>query len=370
MKLKLLICIALSALLLCGCATDLPLESTEISANILSEPLENTNISKKDPIRFSEREMEDFIFEASCYETRDGETIRYQGEIHDQSICNGLWEIICMQEAMQIYEGGSCDSSTDLVLTDKATNEKYYVGYSIWYENPENEGGPKCFVVSGSNCGTVCYEAIEDTDDMVFVSDVYKNLLMQGVKTPENVIRETSVAENNEIENGNTEINMDLQARPVLARIRSNYAWGLQYEGTLIDSEGYIYSFDLSNRSDLLQSWGDEGKMLTHLYYNNMLMPVDTINKNTIEKIQSLGRKVAASANMNSDGFAYDMGQDSLYLFDEDSSELILLSSTGDNICQLQDKNAKKIVKLYNRIMGTNIGNRDFFAEMKEKLRY
>lgn len=370
MKLKLLICIALSALLLCGCATDLPLESTETSADILSETSDTIDNSQINLISFSEHEMNDFIFEASCYERVDGQQIRYQGEIVDPTICEDLWKIICMQENMPVYEGGSCNSSTDLILTNKETKERYNIGYSIWYENPENEGGPKCFVVSGSNCGTVCYEAIEDTDDMVFVSDVYKNLLMQGVKTPENVIRETSVAENNEIENGNTEINMDLQARPVLARIRSNYAWGLQYEGTLIDSEGYIYSFDLSNRSDLLQSWGDEGKMLTHLYYNNMLMPVDTINKNTIEKIQSLGRKVAASANMNSEGFAYDMGQDSLYLFDEDSSELILLSSTGDNICQLQDKNAKKIVKLYNRIMGTNIGNRDFFAEMKEKLRY
>ncbi|MBR4102140.1 MAG: hypothetical protein IKK51_09730 [Oscillospiraceae bacterium] len=227
MKLKLMTCLALSALLLCGCETDAPLESIETSANILSETLEDTNISKKDPIRFSERDMEDFIFEASCYETRDGETIRYRGEILDQTICKGLWEIICMQETMQVYEGGSCSSCTDLVLTDKVSNEKYYVGYSIWYENPENEGGPKCFVVSGADCGNVCYEAIEDTDDMLFVSDVYKNLLMQGVKTPENIVYGSYVIDNTESEQSTTETNAVHSARPVLANIRSNYAWGL-----------------------------------------------------------------------------------------------------------------------------------------------
>ena len=369
MKLKLMTCLALSALLLCGCETDAPLESIETSANILSETLEDTNISKKDPIRFSERDMEDFIFEASCYETRDGETIRYRGEILDQTICKGLWEIICMQETMQVYEGGSCSRCTDLVLTDKVSNEKYYVGYSIWYENPENEGGPKCFVVSGADCGNVCYEAIEDTDDMLFVSDVYKNLLMQGVKTPENIVSDAFDRIEKETEQSYSSDDMFSSPRPVIVNIEMQHGCLFSIEkATLIDSLGNVYSFAPSDYNSYQSQFNNTAEILVYLYENTKLTPTDKVNENTIKKCMEHGSLISRNAyytREESDNNSFvqnyfeeiaiktsNWSSDSLYYIEEKTLKPKLLMDSGYNKKYLHDPNAKIIRRYFEYTQG------------------
>ncbi len=179
MKYRVLVWLTLGAALLCGCAQDLPLESTVPAPSEISFPTEPLT-----EIAFSEWNMEDFRFEATCNVTEDGAYKRYSGEIIDEDIKAQLWEMLCQQEQMPTYQGGSWGSGGgDLVLTNKRTGEQFYAGYGIWYENPDVEGGPTCFVIYGSSCVTARYYPIDYAEDsQVYASERFENLLIEGVK--------------------------------------------------------------------------------------------------------------------------------------------------------------------------------------------
>ncbi len=92
----------------------------------------------------------------------------------------------CMEEFT--FEGGSSGSSFNLVLTDRETGEKTYVGYTIWYANPENEGGPVCFCVSGASGGTICYVEAEDMQTETYLRDTFNALVLEGIRREENIV--------------------------------------------------------------------------------------------------------------------------------------------------------------------------------------
>lgn len=355
MKLKLYMILTLCTLLFCGCATDAPLEKTvDISSGLQTSayPEKSTGL----PIRFSERSMDEFSFEAFCYELKDGETIRYRGEILDYEIRSKLWEIICMQEESEVFEGGRSDSSTNLVLTDKKTNTKYYVGYSIWYANPEDEGGPNCFLVAGSDGVYVRYAAIEYTDEMLFVSDVYKNLLMQGVKKPENIVNDTSFLIQEE--SSDTSEHTVINARPVFVYIFTrNHGLFSTSTGTLIDSLGYEYSF----MPDELYQYGsadmDTGEILLYMHQNGLLTQTGKVNVNTIRSSIKHARKIDKNVGYDyHEGIISDIyrklnmfSRSYLHFFDEKTSELILLE---ENDKYLDDTNAKIMMRYYDYTQG------------------
>lgn len=180
---KLLAALLLSGtFLLSGCARDLPLESTiSLETALPTEPLEE--------IAFSDRNMDDFRFESVCNVLENGSYSRYSGEIIDEEIKSQLWEMLCEQEQMDTYQGGSWGGGMELRLTDKKTGEFFTVGYTIWYAQPDHEGGPTCFVISGSSCGIACYYPIdEDTNPEIYASDRFEALLTEGVKREENLV--------------------------------------------------------------------------------------------------------------------------------------------------------------------------------------
>lgn len=174
--------------LLCGCSgmreesADLPSEtivpSAAASQSAVDKPAE----------KLSERRMEEFIFEGGGYEITDGVHTNYYGEITDEAIRQQLWDIICTQEEQDVFEGGSSGSSFSLVLTDRETGEKTYVGYTIWYANPEEEGGPSCFCVSGASGGTICYAEAEDMQTETYLSDTFNALVLEGIRREENIV--------------------------------------------------------------------------------------------------------------------------------------------------------------------------------------
>lgn len=174
----------LLSMLLCGCQRDLPLESTiSLEVDFPTEPLKEIN--------FSAWNMEDYRFETTCNVLEDGVYTRYSGEITDESIRSQLWEIICRQERMETYHGGSVGGGTQLILTDRRTGESFTAGYTIWYENPDHEGGPSCFVISGSSCGTAYYYPMDDdADQEITAADHFETLLIEGVKREENLLSE------------------------------------------------------------------------------------------------------------------------------------------------------------------------------------
>ncbi len=166
---------------LCGCQRDLPLESTiSLEVDFPTKALKE--------IAFSEWSMDDYRFETTCNVLTDGAYTRYSGEITNENIKAQLWEILCKQEKMDLYHGGSWDGGNVLKLTNKRTGETFTAGYTIWYAQPDHEGGPTCFVISGSSCGAACYYPLDDGEDWdVCVSEQFEKLLAEGVKTEETI---------------------------------------------------------------------------------------------------------------------------------------------------------------------------------------
>lgn len=178
---KRLLFLVLLPLMLCACAEDLPQESIVLETSLPTEPPEK--------ITFSAQNMEDFRFETTCSILENNVYSRYSGEIIDEDIKSQLWEMLCAQEQMDTYQGGSCGGSTQLLLTHKRTGKTFSAGYAIWYAHPDHEGGPICFVISGSSCGTVCYYPVDDAaDPEVFASERFEALLAAGVKREENLV--------------------------------------------------------------------------------------------------------------------------------------------------------------------------------------
>ncbi len=120
-------CVVFSMLLpmlLCGCQRDLPLESDDsLAVSFPTEPLKEIN--------FSAWNMEDYRFGTTCNVLEDGVYARYSGEITDEAIRSQLWEILCWQERMDTYHGGSVGGGVKLILTDRHTGESFTAGYTI-----------------------------------------------------------------------------------------------------------------------------------------------------------------------------------------------------------------------------------------------
>ncbi len=322
MKKAMAVLMTLSMLLHCGCQRDLPLEST-ISLEI-TEPLKE--------IAFSECNMSDYTFTATCNVSEDGVYTRYTGEIVDEEIKAQLWDILCRQETMAIYQGGSWGGGGDLVVTDKYTGEKFYAGYGIWYEIPENEGGPSCFVISGSSCGTACYYPID-------LENRFEEFLIEGVKREENLTHQETI-----------ETRGYSKSSIVLANVYMNWSEGFQYNGEVIDLEGNVFAFDFSDDPDQTITWEEAGLELYKLYEECQLKHVATLDAKVMEECWMQGDTVNPDAFMKEEHTAHDAGQRTLCLFDNDTGALIPLRSTGDYHRELQDDASKKIVQLYDEM--------------------
>ena len=174
-------------LLLSGCGNTTKTVETSSEKELLTETIQgletHAESSEKAIQKLSERNMDDFIFSGEYFVD---DQHYYRGEIIDEAVKNGLWDLVCSQEDESVIEGGtaSIGRGSCLMLTDKKTEEIFYIGYAIWYSSPEVCGGPLCFIIASSTGEKVYYgTGREDTD-------IFDNLMTQGVVCEENIIKE------------------------------------------------------------------------------------------------------------------------------------------------------------------------------------
>ncbi len=147
------LCLALHG---CGYKTETEADSKNDKAVTQTTPAieaESTEQPAAGTQLLSERSIEEFKFEGRDIEDPDGRGVVTYREITKESVKKALWDIICEQEKKHRFqeEGGEVGNSFELKLTDQTTGEVIYVGYGIYYESPYVDGGPPCFVISGSN---------------------------------------------------------------------------------------------------------------------------------------------------------------------------------------------------------------------------
>ena len=164
-----------------GCGKETKSDANVNKATAGAEPAKQPDTKMQ---LLSERNMEDFKFEGECYIHEEEKTIRYQGEITKDSIKKSLWNLICEQEKADCYQGGTIGGGLKLKLTNQTTGEVINVGYTIWYEQPEIDGGPTCFVISGENVEGGYYRPLNSNEQK------FDELIEEGVVCDENIVED------------------------------------------------------------------------------------------------------------------------------------------------------------------------------------
>lgn len=188
-------------LLLSGCGNAAQIVETSSEKELLTETVQNseaqtgssekeiqssevqTGLLQKEIKRFSERNMEDFAF-AGEYFVDDKH--HYRGEIIDEGVRNDLWNLVCSQEKESVIEEGTATigAHSRLILTDKKTEENFYIGYDICYLSPEEDGGSGCFIITSSTGEEVYYYEVHENEN------IFDNLMKQGVVREENIVKQ------------------------------------------------------------------------------------------------------------------------------------------------------------------------------------
>lgn len=159
----------------CGQKTDSNVNKATAGAESIGQTDAKTQL-------LSERNMEDFKFEGECYIQKDEKPIKYQGEITKESVKKDLWNLICEQENADCYQRGTIGGGLKLKLTNQTTGEVINVGYTIWYGQPEVDGGPSCFVISGANIEGKYYRPLNSNEQK------FDKLIEEGVACDGNIV--------------------------------------------------------------------------------------------------------------------------------------------------------------------------------------
>ena len=132
---------------------------------------------------------------------------------------------------------------------------------------------------------------------------------------------------------------------------RSNYAWGCEDRGYIIDTNGNLYEYNFSNEAVIGPSKADKDD--PNSYENKAKEIIDNntgtpfMDKETVEKIQKLGKNVCPDDEFDSKHEMCDYGQETIYFYNPDTKELIMCESEGDVRKTPHNKDAQKIADLY-----------------------
>ncbi len=132
-----------------------------------------------------------------------------------------------------------------------------------------------------------------------------------------------------------------------------NYAWGYQNSVRYLDRYGYVYEYSFSDeiRDPLMEykikSEEDYLKtVLNESYYSGR--PIGKIDEKKLKKILEELCYVNMGASKTEKHTRYDAGQHTLYLVANDT--LLELHSHGDYEKELQDSEAKKTTKIWDKL--------------------
>ncbi|MGN0650306.1 MAG: hypothetical protein ACI4KM_07705 [Oscillospiraceae bacterium] len=246
-------------------------------------------------------------------------------EITDTDTLNALREIIEAQQQCDTVEGDNYLSvcpKLELAYPDGREITISYTWCSEEYGTDPLDGAPtviqtgECFLIHGD--GLTKRYAVKDRD----TQEQFCRLISDYVANTE-----PAEKPNNDI---------------LLVVRDTNYAWGKQDYGAVIDRNGDVYSFDIASHTVDESGFLD---LMRELIETNEPVKRSVFAESKVNEILEQVEKVNTAAEYTERHAAYDMGQTTLYALR--GNKLIVLRSIGDWERELNDSAAKKICEIY-----------------------
>lgn len=246
-------------------------------------------------------------------------------EITDSDALKDLWEIIEAQQQCEPCEGDNYLAACPKLTLTYPNGREVTISYT-WcseeYGTASPDGAPtveltgECFLIHGD--GITKRYAVKDRE----TENRFHSLLSEYV--------------------ANTEPEPQPENDVLLVMRHTNYAWGKQDHGSVIDRNGDMYTFDIASHS---VSESEFLGLMRELIETNEPVKRGVFDENKINQILDEAEKVDASAKYSERTVSYDRGQDTLYVLRGDT--LITLRSMGDWERELKDSAARKICQIY-----------------------
>ncbi|MBD5128851.1 MAG: hypothetical protein HDT43_02840, partial [Ruminococcaceae bacterium] len=185
----------------------------------------------KEKITLTRFEDCEFTGTAVVYEYQTRTHTKYSGALTDEA-SRELWELIAEIESTEpiVFDeddsvgGGSFNG--ELIIRNDRAGRSWRISDGILYENPIVEGGTGVLVI-----GDKCYYPSSVGGDNSSYNRLTE-LITEGISRGENIVWRETAEQSSDI---------------VLIDNYRNFAWGYQNSGTLVDIEGNIYEFDLTD---------------------------------------------------------------------------------------------------------------------------
>lgn len=273
----------------------------------------------------------------------DRETLthtQYYGTLTEDA-ARKIWELLTEIENTEpiVFDDNDTVGSygSKVVIRNERAGKTWTVfPEAILYDHPMEDGGA-CVIVINNNT----YHS-PNIGGGVYAHDRLLELINEGIAREENIMwQETN----------------DPEPAPTISEIAlicnyTNWAWGYQNDGMVIDLDGYIYKFDLTDTDTVAGE--DFVKVLEYRYRNGELGdPSEKLDLKIVDKIRQvpeIADMVSEDAKIKEKHQAYDAGQKTLYALNSDH-ELIEIQSDGDYKRTNTDPNAKLIAEIWKDII-------------------
>ncbi len=125
-----------------------------------------------------------------------------------------------------------------------------------------------------------------------------------------------------------------------------NFAWGFQYKGTVILTNGSIYRFDAGSQRERIMKCRT-AKDYSSLILDNLTEKASIVPQKDLEKIKKQAGNIKEKLQEKS--AANDAGSTSVKIYNYTENRQILLDEKGDWIRKNTDKTAGELLKTINK---------------------
>ncbi len=314
-----------------GVISDENLVKTDDNRSILKDKVKNITDGK----------YSDFTYIGGQQTVTDKEN--YVQKVYEGEIVDNVWKQKIFTELCDILKNGNTELKGEQHVQGGARNiltlktkdgEEIGIGEGILVEHPQLDGGAKVYVLKLKN-GTLYYGASSERFDEFVrcgVTQSEKNLV-KTIELPKSEIKKSDVKP---------------QFPLTYIKLRTNYAHGVDINGTCTDAKGDVYSFDFSKTLP-----AGKGELMDKVIKNlengiaNIIKPGAQLDASILEQGAKYAAMISPNAEFSCEHKMCDYGQETLYAVVD--GKAVKLYSKGDNDEFTDDVNAQKAIECFRK---------------------